>query len=204
MSAKANPNDKYVDSFTKEWKGHLEHVWNHNRTLYDESKLVNMMNSIDINLKILGNLNAINYYPCAIANIYNSMNCVGDVRMCRPKNPTHEYDLYPLVLFTVVEAFIRIWNLDSNYLRNSTYGKDIKCDPSDANMMKMHAYWKCTTHVMMTCYNMIRLDPALLDHRNAFGKTIIQVVKQQASNSDKFAESQLCEFFRRIEDLIPL
>jgi hypothetical protein len=202
MSAKANPNDKYSTPFINEWRCYLEKVWNHNKTLYDESNLVNAMNSIDINLKILGNINAINYYPGAITNIYKSMSCIGDVRICRPKNPIHEYDLYPLVLFSVINAYIKIWNLDSNYLRNSTYAKDIKCDPSDANMLKMHAYWKCTTHVMLICYNIIRLDPRLLEHQNVCGKTIINIVKEQSIQSYKFAESQLCEFFRQIEDLI--
>jgi hypothetical protein len=204
MTAKVNQSDKYINPVILEWRGHLESTWEHGKTLYDESNMVSTTRSIDINIKMLKNIRCITYYPDAITNLYKNMNAIGDIRICKPNAHAPEYDFYHLALFAVINAYLTIWNLDNNYCRNSSYAKDIDCGSSDQNILKLHCYWKCTSHAMILCYNIIRADPRLLERRNEFGKTIIDIVKQQAKDSETFARSQLCEFFRNIEGLITL
>lgn len=183
----------------QEWRKALYDEWMENSKLYDELNIVKTMFSIDINLKILGNYRAINYFPEAISNIYKCMCIIGEYRECKPAVHTDPYDCYPKILFAIVEAYILIWCYDGNYYRMPTYLDDCRDTLPER---KLKAFYKCTNHAISVCYKIIKVDQRLLEYKNGASSTIIDIVKKGIEQTDAFTYSQFCEFFRNINELI--
>jgi hypothetical protein len=198
MSAKINAAI-IISPIHQEWKASLVKNWEESTKLYDESKLLNAMYNIDLNLKILKNIRAINYFPEAITNLYKYLCIIGNNRHCKPTINTDPYDCFPRILFSVAEAYTFIWCIDGNYYRVPTYLDD--CKDSIENR-KLKAFFKCTAHIIAICYHIIKADERILEYRNEYGKSIIDVMKQGIEKADSFSYSQFCQFFRNIEDLI--
>ena len=199
MAAKDDSTNKIISPLCIKWRTFLHNDWTENSKLYNERNIVKSMLSIDINLKILGNCRTINYYPEAISNIHKFVYNTGENRICKPSIRAEQYDCYPRILFAIVEAYILLWCIDRNYYRIPTYLDDCVDSLSER---KLKAFYKCTTHTMSICYKIIKADQRLLEYKNATGKTIIDIVKHGIKKSDEFSYSQICEFFRNIEDLI--